>query len=280
MTALNACIIGAASGIGEATARELAARGYTIFASDRDSSRLVPLVETTGASTHALDLTDVAAVDDYAQTLPDLDALVVTAGLSPSMADFERIIEVNLCATASAVTRLSACLRPGGAIICIASMTAHTLPAPSPSVIGMLDTPDEPGIAGRIAAAVGAESTVPGLGYALSKFAVLRLVRRLAAPMGGRGLRICSVSPGCIDTPMGQLEMGRSPASREALSHAPIPRSGTPEEVAKVIAFLVSPDAGYITGCDLQVDGGWVGASLAGSDGALITANTAGRNKT
>lgn len=280
MTVLNACIIGAASGIGEATARELAARGYAISAADRDADRLAPLAAAIGASTHALDLTNTAAVDGYAQTLPDLDALVITAGLSPSMADFERIIEVNLCATASAITLLSARLRPGGAVICIASMTAHTLPLPASSVIAMLDSPGEPGIAGRVAAAVGADSAVPGLGYALSKFAVLRLVRRLAATMGRRGLRICSVSPGCIDTPMGQLEMGRSPTSREALGHAPIPRSGTPDEVAKAIAFLVSLDAGYITGCDLQVDGGWVGASLAESDGALITANKAGRSKT
>ena len=78
MTVLNACIIGAASGIGEATARELAARGYAISAADRDADRLAPLAAAIGASTHALDLTNTAAVDGYAQTLPDLDAVRAT----------------------------------------------------------------------------------------------------------------------------------------------------------------------------------------------------------
>lgn len=281
MSQPTACIIGAASGIGHATAAELGQRGYALILADLSQERLQPLAEQFGAATYAVDMTDPASVERLAADLPILDAFVITAGLSPSMAAFERIIEVNLSATAAAIEQLHPRMRAGGAVIAIASMTAHTVPFLQPEVVALLDQPERRDLGRVIADHVGKDAALPGLGYALSKFAILRLVRRLAAPLGAKGLRICSVSPGCIDTPMGQLEMGQSPTSQQALAFAPIPRSGMPEEVARAIAFLASCDASYITGCDLQVDGGWVGATLAGTgDSSLNAALAAGRAKT
>lgn len=259
-----ACILGAASGIGRATAELLHARGYDLILSDLSADALAPLCCALSARAEPLDMSDRTAVGHLAASLPDLDALVVTAGLSPSMGSFARIIEINLTATAACVEMLGARLREGGAAVCISSMTAHTAPVDDPRIIALLDRPDHPRLAAELAEIVGAQAAMPGLGYALSKAAILRLVRRLAAPFGVSGHRICSVSPGCIDTPMGKLEMARSEASREALKVAPIPRSGTPQEVANAIAFLISPQAAYITGCDLQVDGGWVGSAISG----------------
>jgi len=280
MTGKTACILGAASGIGKATAQELARRGYDLILSDLSAERLDPVGQALGARTAALDMADREAVAQFAHGLPEIDALVITAGLSPSMAGFEQIIDVNLGATAGAIDWLAPRLRPGGAVVCIASMTAHTVPPPSADVLALIDKPLEDALGGAIAGMLDPQDALPGLGYALSKLGIIRLARRLGSPLGARGIRICSVSPGCIDTPMGQLEMGRSPASREALILAPIPRSGTPEEVASVIGFLVSDEASYITGCDLQVDGGWVGASLSsGKDSSLNAANAAGRAK-
>src|SRR5690606_19548503 len=121
--------------------------------------------------------------------------------------------------------------------ICLSSMTAHTAPVSDPAILALIDDPFQVDLAKALSAQIGQEAALPGMAYALSKAGVLRLVQRLCSPLGAKGLRICSISPGCIDTPMGALEMGRSETSREALLSAPIPRSGTSEEVAKGIAF-------------------------------------------
>ena len=94
------------------------------------------------------------------------------------------------------------------------------------------------------------------MAYAWAKRGVRRLVEREASAFGSVGARICSVSPGTIDTPMGRQEFEGQPGMRQLESMAPLGRSGHADEIAVVIDFLLSDQASFVTGTDVLVDGG------------------------
>lgn len=248
-------VIGAGSGMGAATARLLAGRGRRLLVADRDGSAADAVAaELPGEVESAeCDITDAAQVAGLVERTGTVGALVVTAGLSPQMAEGRRILTVNLIATDALVAAFEEHLGDGSVGVVFASMAAHMIPA-DPAVDALLDEPQSPTFLDDLGALGLADES--GLAYSVSKRGVVRLVQRRARRWGAAGARLVSVSPGVIDTPMGRLEDSKEPAMADMVAASALRRQGRAEEVAEVAAFLVSDAASYITGTDVLVDGG------------------------
>lgn len=197
------------------------------------------------------DLADRDTIVALAAKVDHLDALVITAGVSPSMADARSILNINLAGMARVLDVFDPLVGEGTVVVCIASMAGH-FATPDEATLAVLDDPFSD------AALELADDA--GLAYMLAKFGVLRMVRRRAASFGARGARIVSVSPGVIATPMGDREMASGNGTAEMMGLSAFGRAGRADEVAAVVAFLCSPAASYITGTDILVDAGVVAA--------------------
>ena len=252
-----AIITGASGGMGSATARQLAAAGWPLLLCDLDQGRLDAVAKPLRATGHqvetlALDI----ALPDFPDQLLDclgeraVGALVHTAGLSPLMAEPERILRVNLDATIRLVDAVRPRMAQGGAAVLFASMVGH-MPVSLEADDAFTDPLPEEGVAALLRYAPSSE-----IAYTLSKKGVLALVRRQAKAFGERKARIVSISPGMIDTNMTRGQFAISEVAQSMLERAAIPRMGLAEEQASVAAFLCSPGASYVTGCDIRVDGG------------------------
>ncbi len=267
-------VTGAARGIGAACARALAGRSALILC-DLQEEALQDICAELEAQGHAAepfagDLTQPSVVEALAkqvEALGGLDGLAHCAGLSGAQAPAERIIEINLVATARLLTALQPQVNPGAAAVCIASQAGHFSKAGlSSDVVELLGDPLQDDLFSRLEEMLGARVSGASGAYGLSKRGVQLLAVAHAPAWGERGGRVVSVSPGIIETEMGRAEYAKNTAAVDGLmERTPAgKRMGQVEEVAAVVAFLCSDAASFVSGVDWMVDGGSTNQILGG----------------
>ncbi|BCW72881.1 SDR family NAD(P)-dependent oxidoreductase [Arthrobacter sp. NicSoilB8] len=234
-------VTGAGQGQGAAEARMLVEAGARVIATDLavDMPAGLDLVSPASAGAlvyRQLNVSDASGWSDLAQWIQfqgwQVDGLVNNAGitqrsrlLEASVADLQRVYEVNVAGALLGIQALAPLMASGSAIVNVGSVAGLTAHYP--------------------------------VAYTASKWALRGLSQVAAMELGPRGIRVNTVHPGFIETPM---TASAKPEFRQAtLAETPLGRTGSVEEVAGVVLFLLSPLSSFVTGAEIPVDGGQSG---------------------
>lgn len=244
-------VTGAASGIGAATVACLTAAGRDVIGLDRQPAR--------GCPTVLCDLARPETIDTAVAELPaGLGGLANVAGL-PGTFPAELVLRVNVLGLRHLTEAVVPRLAPGSAVVNVASVAAVRDPAPRERVAELLAASTfEAGLAWCLDHPVDAPTA-----YRFSKQVLIEWTLQASAAWRARGVRVVSVSPGVVDTPiLPDFRASMGDAAIDAAT-AEAGRLAEPDDIAPVIAFLLSPEARWVNGIDVRIDGGLVGARLA-----------------
>lgn len=236
-----ALVTGGSRGIGAAIVKRLASEGAHValtYVSKRDQAdETAKRARALGVQALAIqaDNSDakavVSAVEQTVRELGGIDILVNNAGIAVivpiddfRLEDFDRMVAVNLRAVFVATQAAVKHMKTGGRIITIGSCNADRMPFVGGSV------------------------------YAMSKAALVGLVKGLARDLGERGITINNVQPGPVDTDLNPATGEFADTLRKLMA---LPRYGAADEIAALVAYLAGPEAGFITGASLTIDGGF-----------------------
>jgi 3-oxoacyl-[acyl-carrier protein] reductase len=238
----RALVTGGSRGIGAAIVKRLAREGaqvaFTYVTKPGQANETLSAAQALGVKTLAIqaDSADVmalvAAVERTVEELGGIDILVNNAGIGVIaplddylLEDFGRILAINVRAVFVATQAAVKHMQAGGCVITIGSCNAERMPF------------------------------VGGGVYPMSKAALVGLVKGLARDLGPRGITISNVQPGPVDTDM---DPATTDFARMLIQQVmALPRYGTGDEIASLVAYLASPEAGYVTGASLSIDGGF-----------------------
>jgi NAD(P)-dependent dehydrogenase (short-subunit alcohol dehydrogenase family) len=264
-------VTGAGGAIGFECARRIGHRGPLLLV-DRDPERLAAatarltldgfVVERQAAR----DLSRPGEALALAGMLGDrpLGALVHAAGVGASAAGGRTVFDGNLLTADALLRAFLPSAREGSVAVCVTSVAAQT--PVGERVARLLDDLDHPALFDALLSATDGEVVHPHVAYALAQRGIVRLCRRASALWGEAGARVVSVSAGLLDTADTRARLNDDARLRAVADGAPLRRLGSPREVAATVDWLVSPQASYVTGTDVVVDGG---ATAAAEEAAL-----------
>jgi len=237
----RALVTGGSRGIGAAIVKRLARDGadvaLTYVSKSAEAQETAAAAKALGVRSLAIqaDSADagaiVKAVDKTVSEWGGIDILVNNAGIalmapidSYSLEDFDRLLAINVRAVFVAIQAAAKVMKEGGRIITIGSCNAERMPFAGGAV------------------------------YAMSKSALVGLVKGAARDLGPRGITVNNVQPGPVDT---DLNPANGPFAETLKKMMALPRYASGDEIAAMVAYLAGPEAGFVTGASLMIDGGF-----------------------